>query len=182
MNTTSPPPGSTPRRRASWFIVLFLVYLAAGNVLFFVPSVDNGVIQPWTRVNAKASAAIASALGVETKAVGTEVSSGPARLNIMQGCNGVHALLILLSSILAFPATWSRRWIGVIAGTVAILGINLLRVVNLIVVARYYPDKLELFHIAIWQTLIVLIALMLFLAWGMLVASNRSPAPGADRA
>ena len=69
----------------------------------------------------------------------------------MQGCNGVHALPHpAIVNLPAFPPPpWSRRWIGVIAGTVAILGINLLRVVNLIVVARYYPDKLELFHIAI---------------------------------
>ena len=162
--------------------MLFLVYLAAGNVLFFVPAVKAGAIDPWTRINAAMSAAIASAFGVESHAAGTEVTSGQATLDVKQGCNGVHALLVLVSSILAFPASWGRRVVGVAAGTVALLGINLLRVVNLIVVARYFPDKLELFHIAIWQTLIVLVALMLFLAWGMLFASRRSPSAAADRA
>lgn len=164
------------------FAALFVVYLAAGNVLFFIPAVDADVIQPWTRVNATASAAVASAFGVESQALGTEVSSGPARLNVLQGCNGLHALLVLLSATLAFPASWSRRLIGIVAGTIVLLGFNVLRVVNLIVVARYFPDKLELFHVAIWQTLIVLIALMLFLAWGMLIASRRSSSVGADRA
>jgi exosortase H (IPTLxxWG-CTERM-specific) len=160
--------------------VLFLIYLAVGNVSFFVPFVDSRVIQPWTRVNARASAAISSALGVETRAVGTVVHSGSSGVNVMQGCNGAHAVVILLSSILAFPATWGRRLIGVVAGTVAILGFNVLRIVSLIVVARYYPDKLELFHIAIWQTLIVLIAVALFLGWGVFVASRRTSGIGAD--
>jgi exosortase H (IPTLxxWG-CTERM-specific) len=170
-----------PPRQATWFAALFVVYLAAGNVLFFVPAVDRALVQPWTRFNAAASAAIASVFGVESDAVGTEVSSGPARLNVMQGCNGLHALLILLSSILAFPAPWSRRLIGVVAGSVALLGINVLRVVNLIVVARYVPDRLELFHIAIWQTLIVLIALALFLGWGVFIASRHTVGIGAHR-
>jgi exosortase H (IPTLxxWG-CTERM-specific) len=181
-NDEHPPPSPSPRRQAVVFAVLFFAYLAAGNLLFFVPAVKAGAIEPWTRLNAAASAAIASAFGVESHADGTEVSSGAARLDVKQGCNGVHALLILLSSILAFPAPWSRRLIGVVAGTVALLGINLLRVVNLIVVARYFPDRLELFHIAIWQTLIVLVAVMLFLAWGMLIASRRPPSIAADRA
>jgi Transmembrane exosortase (Exosortase_EpsH). len=168
------------RGRTAGVIVLFMAYLAVGNLLFFVPLVDQEIIQPWTRVNAKASAAIASGLGVETRAAGTVVSSGQAGLNIMQGCNGAHALLLLLSSILAFPAPWSRRLIGIVTGTVVLLGINVVRIVNLIVVARYFPDKLELFHLAIWQTLIVFIAVALFLVWGAFVASRSTADIGAD--
>ena len=174
-------PSSDPRRQAIGFVVKFLVYLGIGNVLFFVPAVDAWAIQPWTRFNAHASAAIATAFGVPSESVGTEVGSGPARLNVKQGCNGIHALLVLLASILAFPAPWSRRLVGVIAGSILLLGINLFRVVNLIVIARFHPDRLELFHVAIWQTLIVLIAFLIFLAWGMLLASRRPAAVAPDR-
>jgi exosortase H (IPTLxxWG-CTERM-specific) len=171
-----------PRGLAVRFIVLFVVLLAAGNLLFMVPSVESGFIEPWTQLNATGSAALASALGVETRVSGTIVDVGTASLNIMQGCNGVHALLVLLSAILAFPAPWSRRLLGVAAGTVALLGFNLLRLVNLIVVARHFPAQLELFHVAIWQTLIVLIALALFLTWGVFLATGGSPRRGVDPA
>jgi exosortase H (IPTLxxWG-CTERM-specific) len=147
--------------------------MVVGVALLDVPFVRDGLVAPWTRFNATASAALASLCGVETTATGTFVQSGSARLNIQGGCNGAHALLILLASVLAFPAPWGRRLIGAVVGTLAVLGFNLIRLVNLIAVARYSPDHLELFHIYIWQTLIVLIALVVFLVWGSFFAESR---------
>jgi hypothetical protein len=34
-------------------------------------------------------------------------------------------------------------------------------------VARYEPDSLEFFHVFIWQTLIIVIAFMMFLGWSL---------------
>jgi len=77
----------------------------------------------------------------------------------------VHALLILVATMLAFPAPWGRRLLGIAVGTLAVLGCNVVRLVTLIVVARYFPARLEQFHIYIWQPLIALIAFALFFVW-----------------
>jgi exosortase/archaeosortase family protein len=98
---------------------------------------------------------------------------GPGSLEIVVGCNGVEALLILVSALLAFPAPWARRGIGVLAGTVAILGVNLVRLVNLVVVARFAPAWLDVFHVYVWQVLIVLVAVALFLVWGHYLGGSR---------
>jgi exosortase H (IPTLxxWG-CTERM-specific) len=152
------------------FLLLFALYLIVGNVLLSLHPVETGFVEPWTRFNATGSAALARLTGIEAQANGTQVSYESGTLNILIGCNGVEALLILVSSLFAFPSSWGRRLIGVLAGTVVILGANLLRLLNLILIARFFPNWLEFFHIYIWQTLMVLIAFAIFLSWGLFVA------------
>jgi len=166
----------TPRAAAIRFFVLLGVYLVGGVLLLDAQWFVEWFVGPWTRFNASASAALATALGVESTAYGTIVRCGSQTLNILAGCNGAHALLILVASILAFPASWSRRWIGVALGIPLLLGFNLVRLVNLIVVATHWPERLELFHVYIWQTLIILIAFGLFVLWGNFLA--QAPAGG----
>ncbi len=176
--------GRSPTSEMVRFVVFFAVFLVIANVLIVVPWIERVLVVPWTRLNAAAAAAFASLLGIPTEVNGTTVSSGGTSLNILLGCNGIHALAILLSAVLAFPSSLGRRLLGVAGGTVAILGANLVRLVNLIFVARYHPAQLELFHIYIWQTLIVLIAFGLFLTWGFYLADpapTRSAAGTADR-
>ena len=60
-----------------------------------------------------------------------------------------------------------------------LLGCNIIRLINLIVVAKYWPNRLELFHIYIWQTLIVLIAFALFIVWGTYFAARRTDGAAA---
>ncbi len=164
---------TTATVRIRGFLLLFVVYLVGGSLLLSAPWVKAGFVEPWTRVNATGAAALARSIGVEALADGTQISYGQGSLSILVGCNGVEALLILISSLLAFPAPWSRRLLGVLAGTVALLGANLVRLVNLIAVAKYLPAWLDVFHVYIWQALIVLIAFALFLVWGTLFAQAR---------
>ena len=171
------PPPATAKRKGEpglfRLFVLFFVYMGVGALVLDVGVVKRALVDPWTRFNVTAASTLATWVGVDTVADGTMARSGPAMLDILDGCNGVHALLILVASILSFPSTWTRRLVGVAAGAVTIFGFNIVRIVNLIVVARHFPEQLELFHIFIWQTLIVLVAFASFLVWGSRFASAR---------
>jgi len=152
------------------FIILFVLFILAGNFSLEIPVVDTGLIAPWTRANASAAASLTRLFGMDAVADGTTLSSQSVSLGIKKGCNGVEALIILGSAILAYPASWSRRMLGLLLGAVGIFGFNILRIVNLLVVAVHFPAELDLFHIFIWQTLIVLIAFGIFILWGIFLA------------
>jgi exosortase H (IPTLxxWG-CTERM-specific) len=155
------PPGIPLR-----FIILFVLFILAGNFSLAIPFVDARLIEPWTQANASAAAGLTRLFGMDTDATGMLLTAGAARLSVKKGCNGVEAVIILASAILAFPAPWSRRLLGLLLGAAAVFGFNILRLVNLLVVAVHFPERLELFHIFIWQTLIILIAFGLFILWG----------------
>jgi len=127
---------------------------------------EGAIVEPWTRANLAAAAGLTRLLGMEATVIGTNLSSGGATLNVQNGCDGIHAALILVAAIAAFPAPLSRRLVGIAAGTLAIFGLNAVRLVNLLVVAVHLPGWLDFFHIYVWQVLIGVLAVGLFLLWG----------------
>ncbi len=68
--------------------------------------------------------------------------------------------------MLAFPAPPKARAAGIAVGLLAIQGVNLVRIVSLFWLGAHRRDVFELFHAAIWQTLLILLAVGIFLAWG----------------
>jgi exosortase H (IPTLxxWG-CTERM-specific) len=152
------------------FVILFVVFILIGNFSLEIPFVDGRLIEPWTVANASAAAGLTRLFGMDAGADGMTLTSGTATLSVKKGCNGVEAVIILASAVLAFPAPWGRRVLGLLLGAVAVFGFNILRLVNLLVVAVHFPDQLELFHVYIWQTLIVLIAFGIFILWGVVLA------------
>jgi exosortase H (IPTLxxWG-CTERM-specific) len=169
-------PGAKPRNpiRFGRFVILFCVYLLAGNLLLLLPPVRTGFVDPWTAANASWAVGAARFLGLPCQASGIMISAGEGRLAIKPGCNGVHALMLCLSAILVYPASWRRRLLGVALAAVGVFGLNLVRLVNLFFVADRFPSRLEFFHVYVWQTLIALLAFGIFLAWGSFLAG----APG----
>lgn len=168
-----PGPGpARPHAIPLRFIILFVVFILAGNFSLAIPFVDTRLIEPWTQANASAAAGLTRLFGMDADSAGMSLTAGSARLSVKKGCNGVEALIILAAAILAFPAPWSRRLVGLLIGAIAIFGFNILRLVNLLVVAVHFPERLELFHIFIWQTLIVLIAFGIFILWGLFFANK----------
>ena len=149
------------------FVLFFFIYLAVGSILIGLWPVKDYLVQPWTRVNVILSAALCQMIGIDVVSAGTNLRVPGMTLNVLDGCNGVFALLIFASAVLAFPSKLSHRAIGVSLGAALLLGANLARLVNLVYVARYYPDSLEFFHVFIWQTLIIVIAFLLFLGWSL---------------
>ena len=58
-------------------------------------------------------------------------------IQIVAGCNGVEAVLILVSAVLAFPAPWKHKLIGIVLGFVAIQALNLVRIISLYYLQRW---------------------------------------------
>ena len=152
------------------FAVRLAVYFALGHLFFLLPPVMTGFVKPWTELNARWAAGLAGAGGDVYVVNGTRVQTGIGSVDVRVGCNGVDALALCAAAILAFPASWGRRGIGIVLATVGVFGLNLIRLTNLLFVSRHYPDLLELFHIYIWQTLMAILALGIFLLWGRFLA------------
>ena len=157
------------------FAVRMAFYLVVGNLLLLLPWVRESFVEPWTEANVLGAVRLSRVIGEDFPAAGTLVLAGPRNLDVKPGCNGVHALVLCLSAVLAYPASGMRRVAGVVLGIVLIFGINLLRLVNLFLVARYIPDQLELFHVFLWQTLMGIVAFGVFLLWGRYLADSPGP-------
>jgi exosortase H (IPTLxxWG-CTERM-specific) len=86
-------------------------------------------------------------------------------VSIEAGCNGVEATIVLLAAVLAFPAPWKNKLIGLAAGIVAVQGLNIVRVISLFYLGQWNYKVFEWAHLYVWQALIMLDVLVVWLVW-----------------
>jgi exosortase H (IPTLxxWG-CTERM-specific) len=84
---------------------------------------------------------------------------------IAPGCDGIEAVIILVAAVLAFPAPIKHKLVGIAIGFVAIQGLNLVRIISLFYMGQWSTVLFEWFHLYLWQALIVLDALAVWLIW-----------------
>lgn len=86
-------------------------------------------------------------------------------VSIKSGCNGVEAAMILVAAILAYPAGWLRKLLGMVIGVVAIQLLNVIRIISLYYLGEWSEKALNIAHLYVWPGLIILDALIIFLIW-----------------
>jgi exosortase H (IPTLxxWG-CTERM-specific) len=148
------------------FLVRFALFLAGFYALVAIQPVNDAVVVPFTAFLVRVSAAILRAVGEQVATQGTVIRSSLFAVDVKNGCNGIEATLLLFAAMLAFPATARARVAGLAAGILAIQTVNLVRIVSLFWLGAHRRDVFDLFHAAIWQTLLILLAVGIFLAWG----------------
>lgn len=149
------------------FLMLFLV---VQGILFGVEmhqSVQTAVVLPWTSLLADTSGWLMTAFDPNVTTAGKVVRStvNGFAVSIEPGCNGVEAMIVLLAAIMAFPAPFLYKLTGLLWGFVAIQGINLLRIISLFYLGQWSQELFDWAHLYIWQALIMLDALVVFLVW-----------------
>lgn len=149
------------------FAILFPVYLVVLFVLELLAPVDTHVIAPWTGFLADVCAWLMHAFDSGVVVHGNVVASADTgfAIAIERGCNGVEAVIILVAAMLAYPARWSERLIGVVVGFFCVQGVNLVRIISLYYLGNWNRQWFDWFHLYVWQALIVLDALVVFLIW-----------------
>lgn len=147
------------------FLVVFALILTAAFTAVALKPVNDGVVLPYTRFIARISASILSILGEQITVSGCRLSSPRFAVTIYNGCNGLITTLIFVAGVLAFPARWRNKAIGVTAGGLAIQLLNLVRIVSLYYIGALAPRFFSESHIFIWQTIVILAGVALWLAW-----------------
>ena len=166
-----------PRRRLRpevRFLATFLLVLGASFAFLAWKPVNDHLVEPFTGGIAKASGVALRAIGQEVTRSGSMLRSPRFAVNIRNGCNGVEAMVILLAAIVAFPAPWKARLVGLAAGAVAIQVVNLLRVVALFLTGAYLPRFFDTSHTVVWQSLVILSAVLIWILWAQRVAPRRT--------
>jgi exosortase H (IPTLxxWG-CTERM-specific) len=162
------------------FILLFLLYLAILFGLELLRPIDAHVILPFTSAIAKVSVGLVGLFDSHAVAFGKvlQSTSNGFAISIERGCNGVEAVIILVAAMLAFPAPWKHRLVGIGLGFIAIQALNLVRIISLFYLGQWNRVWFDWFHLYLWQALIVLDALIAFLIWLRYLPRPAGP-PGA---
>ena len=90
---------------------------------------------------------------------------GGFAVRIIEECTGVFEVIIFVAAVLAFPTTWQKRAIGLGLGIPVLYFFNVLRILVLILVGRYWPEIFEFMHIYFWQATLILMITSVWLLW-----------------
>jgi len=164
------------------FFVLFIALLAVLFGLELTPWGQVALVVPWTNALAAISASIVTLFDPDVVASGKvirSVTSGFA-VSIEAGCNGVEATIVLCAAILAFPAPWRHKAVGLVVGALAVQLLNIVRVISLFYIGQWDFAMFEWAHQYVWQALIMLDVLIVWLIWVRRVPrSDADPLPHA---
>lgn len=147
-----------------------LVFIGLQLLLFGVEllqPVQQHVVLPLTGAIAWVCVQLLSWLDPSVTAYGKVLMNAQSGfgVSIEPGCNGVEACIVLVAAMLAFPARWSHRLLGIVVGIAAIQAFNLVRIVSLFYLGQWNMAWFHFAHEYLWQALIMLDALLVFMFW-----------------
>ena len=161
------------------FFILFVVILVTLFAAELTPPVQNAVVLPWTEALVRISRGLITLFDSRVIAFGKILQSttNGFRVSVEAGCNGIEAALILIAAILAFPAPWKHRVVGILAGLAAVQALNVVRVVSLFYLGQWNTAAFEWAHYYLWQALIMLDVLIVWLIWIRTLPPRQETAP-----
>jgi exosortase H (IPTLxxWG-CTERM-specific) len=147
------------------FLGLYALVLTLGFVVLALRPVNDRVVNPYTTFVAEEARAVLNLFGEHATVTHQVLASRRFSVAIYNGCNGLEAILIFVSGVLAFPARWRRKLVGIALGFLAIQVFNVVRVVSLFYIGAFKPRWFSLSHVFVWQSLVIVFAVVLWLVW-----------------
>ncbi|MCX7562890.1 exosortase H [Xanthomonadaceae bacterium XH05] len=149
------------------FFVVFVVLLVTLFSLRITTFGNDYVTEPFTAILAQASGFIIKLWDRDVYTTGVEIWTADRSfgVGIAPGCDGIEAVIILISAIVAFPSPWKHKVVGIALGFIAIQSLNLVRIISLFYMGQWSQTMFDWFHLYLWQALIVLDALAVWLVW-----------------
>lgn len=151
----SPEPGGQATRRFALICTLFLL-----TAVWLEPH-----LEPLNRATAIMSAKILAAAGFAPSVAGDLITVGTFPVRIVTECTSLYATLLFVAFILVWPATWTERLTGIVAGGGVIGVVNLLRIAVVTVIGTRDPVRFEIIHVYLGQVTMLLLVIGCCLAW-----------------
>lgn len=166
------------------FLVLYLLVVVTSFTVVALRPINDGFVVPYTSIVAQMSGGVLGALGEDVTVDGCLVRSPRFAVTIYNGCNGLITSIIFIAGVLAFPARPIAKIVGVVGGLVVIQVINLIRIISLFYIGVFLPEMFESSHLVIWQSVVILSGVALWIVWATRFATPREPDPdeGGGRA
>lgn len=159
----------------AWFVGMLVVLF----LLELTPPVQTYFVMPWTNMLATISTFIVTLFDPNVVASGNVMRDNVNgfAVAIEAGCNGVEAAIVLVAAMLAFPAPWRYRILGIGIGIAAVQLLNIVRVISLFYIGQWDFAVFEWAHQYVWQALIMLDVLIVWLIWVRRVPAGADGAP-----
>jgi len=158
------------------FILTFLLVYAvlSFSYKFYLDFSEDSKYYPdyITNLTAKQSQLVISSIGYDSSVVPHEAERSMKLIvnnkfvaRVVEGCNSISVIILFISFIIAFAGTWKRTLFYILAGSVLIYSVNLIRIAILSIGLYHYPWRREILHTIIFPMIIYGIVFILWMVW-----------------
>ncbi len=84
---------------------------------------------------------------------------------VVEGCNSVSVIILFISFMIAFAGRFKTTFLYIVAGSVLIYVVNLIRIVILSIGLYHYPWRREELHTVIFPLIIYGMVFLLWMFW-----------------
>ena len=173
LNRSEPATGSFRLRWSAWYantgpVWRFGLKFGALMVIFYAliltPFFDH-VLYSYLTVNAWVANGILNVFGQDSHVSEITIRSARYAITVRRGCDAIEPSWFLCAALLAFPAPFKKKLLGILAGAALLQGLNLIRIVSLYFIGLYYPRFFGAAHVEIWPVVFILVAIALWIGW-----------------
>jgi exosortase/archaeosortase family protein len=167
MNSKSHQPRKPRRRERTNAPVVRLILLSLGfwaAALWLVSRVP-GIEAFGIRVTILSVRAVLALTGAHVEQLGQILFVGKTSVTISPDCSPHLPYLIFAGGLLATPATWRQRVIGLLIGALMIHVFNVARILALVAVLTTHHEWFEFTHVYLWQIGTIVVVLAAFVLW-----------------
>jgi exosortase H (IPTLxxWG-CTERM-specific) len=147
------------------FAIIFACCFLFGIGVLLTPPVQAADVR-FSQTLVKISRSLIVAFGGHaTRDAAILRAPGGFAVEMRDGCNAVNVTILLLSAVMAFPAPWKLKLLGIGAGSAIIQVVNILRFISLFYLGQYSTTWFDFAHAYLWESLIVLDTMVVFWYW-----------------
>jgi len=147
------------------FCILFILILGVFTVLLQTDFTQKTLVEPHLSQIASLCGQVISFFRTECNVNGSVITSTRFSVNVVRGCDSLYPTAMLWAALLAYPASWKSKLIGLVGGAVFLFILNILRVVSMFYIGVYFPSLFDMVHVYAWQALFILFTLAVWLFW-----------------
>lgn len=146
------------------FGLTFGLALAFFYTLVSLPFFDR-MLYGYLEANAWLANAILRGLGQPTHVSEVTIQSPQFTMAIRRGCDAVEPTWLLCAAMIAFPAPWRHKLLGMLVATVLLQLLNLIRIITLYWIGIHLHDFFNTAHLELWPTAFIVVAITFFVLW-----------------
>jgi len=161
-DATVPAPDRAASRAVFGFVLRFVGGWAVVLALVaWVPSLERWAVDH----TISSLGATAGLFHLSFQGSDAMIQLGDVSMQIVPDCTPLMPTAAFAIAVLAFPAPWTWRLIGLATGVLLLWGYNLARIFALVPVLRHRPEWFDFIHVYLWQTMTLLVVFAMFMGW-----------------
>ena len=145
---------------AGTFLLACLIFFLMTNMSWF-----SSFRSPILNLYSNVSAFFLNIFGYGVQARGEILSSSDFTVSIEEGCDAIAPAILYAISVAIFPISWKARWRGLLIGLLAIMVLNLVRIVSLFITGIHLPALFEFMHVDFWQAVFIVFTVGIWIYW-----------------